>query len=169
MSNPVAGILGDAIAAEINDAGRTWYATYGALATRTWNSIHSLDPTSGLPQVTGQATLDVILDSVPLKKRLTRPKSDGTPSTQQENYQVFFLLRQKLADTSNASVDPLVLLLQQVTDWFFGDQHFLTIAGSAFQAKCQEAAIEALCVFEYLEDLRTFTGCSSLTFEVMRQ
>ena len=119
--------------------------------------------------MTSSATLDVIVDSVPVKQRLTRPKTDGTPSVQEEHYRVYFLIRQKLADTTNASVDPLALLLQQTTDWFFGDQHNLTIAGSAFEAKCQDATIEALCVFDDLEELRAFTGCSSLIFKVVRQ
>lgn len=167
MSSPTVATLADAVTTEINAPARSWNEVYGALAERTWYPVKSLDPTSGLPQLTAAAVLSVVPDSVPEKVRMTRPKSDGTPSLQSEKHVLFFLLQQKVADVTPAVVDPLVLLLEQVTDYFFADGHFVAV-GSGIRAKCVEARIEGYCVREDLEEQRAYVGCSSLTFEVVR-
>lgn len=169
MASPaIVGQLADAVLAELNAPTRSWNAVYGQLATRAWDPIVSLDATSGLPQLGGAASLAVIADAVPERTRLTRPNATtGTPAVRKEKYKLFFLLRQKVADVTPAVIDPLAALLEEMTDYFFGDAHF--VANLGFSAKCMDSAIEAYCVGEDLEQLRVFTGCSSLVFEVIRQ
>lgn len=169
MSSPaIVGQLADAVTAELNLNTQSWNAVYGALATRLWDPIVSLDASSGLPQLGAAASLAVIADSVPERVRMTRPNAaSSTPAIRREKYKLFFLLRQKVTDVTPAIIDPLAALLEQTTDYFFADGHF--VQNLAFQAKCMDSAIEAYCVGEDLEQERVFTGCSSLVFEVVRQ
>lgn len=160
MSTPTT--VADALVVEINDPTRTWAGQQ--TAQRSWNPQWSIDPQSGLPQLSTAPVLTVIPDSVPTKARITR-------GLQNESHVIFLLLQAKIKTAdgvaiANADIDPLVALLEAVTDWFFADGHF--VAAASFRCKCIEARIETYCHRADLEDLRCYTGCASLTFEVVR-
>jgi hypothetical protein len=165
-----AAIIADALVVELNATARTWTGQLTAQAQ--WNQVLSLDPASGLPQLTTDPILTVIPDSVPVKTRMTRgPVAGGTMPIQGENHVIFFLLQAKLQTTAGvapqkADIDPLTTLLESVTDYFFADGHF--VAAANYRCKCVEARIETYCYRPDLEDKRCYTGCAALTFEVIR-
>lgn len=154
MTAGTAALVGDAIVAELGGAGPAGGWPLPFAAARLWMPLLSLSPGSAVPQLAG-TQISVVPDAMPTDERLTR-------ALQRQVFEMYLLVQAKVPDQTNASIDPLVHLLETVKDWFFADQHVLA---SGPTARCVEASLPTMCWRPHLE-MFAYTGVASLSFEV---
>jgi len=82
----------------------------------------------------------------------------------QKDYSVDIGVHQKVADTENATVDPLMGLVEEIADYFEGLRVETTPA-----AVCVEITHTAPYIVAHLKDLRVFASIISLKFRLFQR
>ena len=82
--------------------------------------------------------------------------------TAQHDVEIDVAVQQKLADTDNAAVDPLMTLVEEIAD------HFRFKRLTAPDAVWVKTENEPVYAQEHLDEYRVFTSLLTLTFRILR-
>ena len=139
--------IADAVAAALN--GETWSQEFTAERSYVpvWNQ-------------SDLATLQVaVVPRTEVSQRESRVISIHT-------YSVDIVVAKKMADVTNAELDPYVTLAEEIAD-YWRDNHLLTLSGGV-RAGCLVVQTEPVVASEILDENRQFLSVVSLTFKVWR-
>jgi hypothetical protein len=82
------------------------------------------------------------------------------------DYRIDVAIQQRVNPIDNPTIDPYLLLAEQVTDLFRGEDVYF---GAGGRARCVAVGIDPLYDPSHLDELRTFTSAVQLRFHIHRR
>jgi len=151
VANPVIIQIADAVVAQLNSSGSPLAPAEGdplAVAARAYAPVFDLGEMADL-HVT-------VVPKAATAERLDR-------ASRQFDYSIDVAVQKKLGDASNAEIDALMLLVEQITDHFNGNRP-AQFAG----AVCLRVENDPIYSPDHMRELRQFTSVLTLVFRTVR-